>query len=62
MRESGEMNQEGDVLVVTKDLLFSNPSKAAAMLMGRSANGWIDWKTHDGRTLDAVKRKKLETP
>lgn len=59
--EAGDMKQEGDALMVTKDLLFPNPSKAAAMLMGRSANGWIDWKTQDGRTLDAVKRKKLET-
>jgi hypothetical protein len=60
MIEAGDLKQEGDVLVVTKDLLFPNPSKAAAMLMGRSANGWTEWKTQDGRTLDAVKRKKLE--
>lgn len=62
MIEAGEMKREGDALVVTKDLLFPNPSKAAAMLMGRSANGWIDWKTADGKTLDAVKRKKFENP
>jgi hypothetical protein len=57
MIESGEMKREGDVLVVSRDLLFPNPSKAAAMLMGRSANGWTEWKTQDGRTLDAVKRQ-----
>jgi len=57
MIESGEMKREGDVLVVSKNLLFPNPSKAAAMLMGRSANGWTEWKTRDGRTLDAVKRQ-----
>ncbi|MBL9154117.1 MAG: GIY-YIG nuclease family protein [Verrucomicrobiales bacterium] len=57
MIEVGEMKIEGEALIVTKDLLFPNPSKAAAMLMGRSANGWIDWKTQDGRTLDAVKRQ-----
>lgn len=55
--ETGDLLNEGDALVVTKDLLFSNPSKAAAMLMARSANGWIDWRTHDGKTLDAVKRQ-----
>lgn len=55
--EAGDLKPEGDFLVVTKDILFSNPSKAAAMLMARTANGWIDWKTQDGRTLDAVKRK-----
>ncbi len=55
--ESGEMRKEGNTLIVAKDLLFPNPSKAAALLMGRSANGWTEWKTKDGRTLDAVKRK-----
>jgi hypothetical protein len=57
MIEVGEMRQEGNVLIVVKDLLVSNPSKAAALLMGRSANGWTEWKTKDGRTLDAVKRQ-----
>lgn len=55
--EVGDLKQEGDLLVVTKDLLFPNPSKAAAMLMARTANGWIDWKTDDGKTLDVVKRQ-----
>ncbi len=59
--ESGDLLREGDTFIVTKDLLFRNPSKAAAILMARSANGWIEWKTDDGRTLDAVKRQRLET-
>lgn len=57
MIEAGEMRQEGNALIVVKDLLVSNPSKAAALLMGRSANGWTEWKTKDGKTLDAVKRQ-----
>jgi hypothetical protein len=57
MIEVGDFRQEGEVLVLTKDLLFSNPSKAAAFLMGRNANGWTEWKTQDGRTLDTVKRR-----
>jgi hypothetical protein len=28
--------------------------------MGRSANGWIDWKNKDGVTLDVVKRQQPE--
>ena len=27
--------------------------------MGRSANGWTEWKTADGETLDAVERNPL---
>lgn len=34
-----------------KDYLFSSPSTAAAVVMGRSANGLIEWKRQDGSTL-----------
>ncbi len=34
-----------------KDYLFSSPSAAAAVVMGRSANGLIEWKRKDGSTL-----------
>ncbi|MBC2714101.1 MAG: GIY-YIG nuclease family protein [Desulfobacteraceae bacterium] len=34
-----------------KDYLFSSPSTAAAVVMGRSANGLIEWKRKDGSTL-----------
>lgn len=34
-----------------KDYLFPNPSTAAALVMGRSANGLIEWKKEDGTTM-----------
>lgn len=40
----------------TEDFIFSSPSYAAAVVMGRSANGLTEWKTSDGRIL-----KSLET-
>jgi hypothetical protein len=46
----------GSLLVFTRDHLFSSPSTAAMAVMGRSANGWIEWKTASGKTLDEVKR------
>ena len=55
--ESGVMRVEGDTVVFEKDHLFRSPSMAALALMGRTCNGWIDWKTKDGKTLDAVKRQ-----
>lgn len=55
--ESGVMRAEGDTVVFERDHLFRSPSMAALALMGRSSNGWIDWKTKDGKTLDAVKRQ-----
>jgi len=54
---SGVMREDGDSVVFTKDHLFSSPSMAAQALMGRTANGWIEWKTREGKTLDAVKRQ-----
>jgi hypothetical protein len=35
----------------TQDYLFQSPSTAAAIVMGRSANGLIEWKKADGSTL-----------
>lgn len=36
---------------VTKDLLFTSPSAAAAFACGGSANGHYEWKDANGRTL-----------
>ncbi len=38
-------------LVFTRDHLFSSPSAAAGVVLGRSANGWIEWINTGGRTL-----------
>lgn len=37
--------------VLKKDVLFSSPSLAAAVVMGRSANGLVEWKLKGGSTL-----------
>jgi hypothetical protein len=47
----------GSMLVFTRDHLFSSPSTAAMAVMGRSANGWVEWKTAAGKSLDEVKRQ-----
>jgi len=33
------------------DYIFSSPSTAAAMVLGRNANGLTEWRLKDGRTL-----------
>jgi hypothetical protein len=35
----------------TRDVEFSSPSAAAAVILGGSANGLIEWRTKDGRVL-----------
>jgi hypothetical protein len=36
---------------------FNSVSQAAAIILARNANGWIEWKYPNGKTLDEVKRK-----
>lgn len=40
----------------TTDHRFNSPSAAAAAVLGRTSNGWLDWKHSDGRSLSEVKR------
>jgi len=54
--DQGLLNMENDTLVFTRDYVFNSPSTAAAVVLGRRANGWIEWKYEDGRTLDEVHR------
>ena len=44
-------------LIFKDDYLFKSPSSAAGIIMGRSANGWTEWKSKDKQTLDEYYRK-----
>jgi hypothetical protein len=54
--EGGVLKQEKKQLIFTEDYLFSSPSAGSTVVLGRSSNGWLDWKDKDGRTLHEVKR------
>lgn len=54
---SDVLKANGDQIVFQKDHLFRSPSRAAAVLMGRTANGWLEWKDVNGITLDELKRQ-----
>lgn len=47
-------------LILKENVLFSSPSKAADFCLGSSSNGWVQWQTENGQTLDAVYRQELE--
>src|SRR5690554_2015495 len=49
--ETGVMREENDRVIFERDHLFRSPSMAALSLIGRTCNGWTDWKLPDGRTL-----------
>lgn len=54
----GILKEDNGVYIFQENFIFSSPSTAAAVVLGRSANGWIEWKDKDGKTLDEVVRKK----
>jgi len=55
--KDGVLKQEEDAYRFTQDHIFSSPSTAACVVLGRNANGWLEWKYKDGKTLDEVKRQ-----
>lgn len=54
---NGDIQQEGEIYRLKKSMSFSSPSYAASFVLGSSANGWIEWKNKDGKTLDELFRK-----
>ncbi len=55
--EEGVLSRQKNELVFSQNYLFPSPSAASDMIKGNSSNGWIEWKTAGGRTLDEIKRK-----
>jgi hypothetical protein len=47
----GTLDQKDGFYRFTRDVEFSSPSAAAAVIEGGSANGLIEWRTKDGRVL-----------
>lgn len=55
---NGILKAENGVLIFTENYTFNSPSTAASVVLGRSANGWIEWKDKNGRTLTDKYRQK----
>ncbi|MDD5277602.1 MAG: DUF4357 domain-containing protein [Methylovulum sp.] len=47
-------------LIFENDYLFSSPSAAAAIVMGRSANGLIEWKDGSGKVLKSIEENEIQ--
>jgi hypothetical protein len=52
----GIIIDKGEFFEFSDDYIFSSPSTAAVMVMGRNANGLTEWKNKEGKTL-----KEFET-
>lgn len=49
--DEGVLINKGEYFEFPDDYIFSSPSTAASMVLGRNANGLSEWKLKDGRTL-----------
>jgi hypothetical protein len=56
---NGVLERDGDHYRFTQDFVFSSPSTAAAVVLGRSANGRVEWKDGRGRTLKELQAMEL---
>lgn len=59
--ETGVLVSEGSARMFADSYAFSSPSAAAAVVLGRSSNGRIEWKMADGRTYADWERETLGT-
>lgn len=55
--QSGILVEDGEAYRFTEDYVFSSPSTAGGVILGRSTNGWTKWRTINGKTLDEMKRQ-----
>jgi hypothetical protein len=49
--DEGVLINKGEYLEFPEDYIFSSPSTAASIVLGRNANGLTEWKQNGGRTL-----------
>lgn len=52
--ESGVLEKHGNYFGFTKDVEFTSPSAAAAIIVGGSANGLLLWRNKTGKTLKEI--------
>lgn len=55
---SGGIVKEGTKYILKVALTFNTPSGASDFILGGSTNGWNEWKSADGKTIDELYRKK----
>jgi len=55
---NGVLAMQSGLYQFTPDYSFSSPSTASGVVLGRSANGRIEWKAVDGRTLKEIQESE----
>lgn len=50
--------KDKDQIVLIHDVTLNSPSAASGLILGRSSNGWIDWKDENGNDLGSSRTLK----
>ncbi len=56
--DRGVFVHEGNQYILSQNYTFNSPSQAAAALMGRNANGRVEWKDAQGSTLKEIQESQ----
>lgn len=59
--EQAVLIPKDDHFVLGEDYVFSSPSQAATVLMGRARNGRVEWKTAAGKTLKELQEARVKS-
>jgi hypothetical protein len=57
--ENGVISATNGIYEITEDYVFSSPSTAAVIVLGRNANGLTEWKLKDGTSLKEFESQKI---
>lgn len=58
--ETDILIEKGDKLEFAEDAIFSSPSAAANMILGRNSNGFTEWITDSGKTFKQIQEERNE--
>jgi len=59
--ENGILSAKGDHLEFQEDYIFSSPSTASSILLGRNSNGLTEWKLKNGKSLKEYEQSSNTT-
>lgn len=59
LRTNGVLVEQNGSFVFSQDYAFNSPSTAAGVVLGRAANGRIEWKDARNRTLKEIQEQRI---
>lgn len=58
--EKGQLQQEGEYYLFTKDVLLASPSQSASVVLGYSVNGREIWVNAEGKSLKVLEEESMK--